>query len=127
MPDSPHMPVFMKNPAELIRRFTEAMSGYPDAPVRMTFGSPCAYVGGNMAVGLHGSGWFVRLPPAAAAELLAMDGAEPFSPVPGRPMRGYVLLPPSVIGDPDELALWIERSLDFVRSLPPKESSRRRG
>lgn len=124
---NPHMASFERNPQGLVDQFTSVMAGYADAPIRRTFGSPCAYINGNMAVGLHGDAWFVRLPPAEAADLLAIDGAAPFSPMPGRPMTGYVVLPASVLDDRDQLAYWIERSLDFCRSLPPKATAKGRG
>jgi hypothetical protein len=126
MPGNPHAPKFERNPEALATRFSEVMAAYPDAPVRKTFGSPCAYVNGNMAVGLHGSEWFVRLPPHAAADLMKVDGAGPFSPMPGRAMTGYIVLPDAVVADDAALSGWIERSLDYVRSLPPKEAARRR-
>jgi predicted nucleic acid-binding Zn ribbon protein len=126
LPGNPHMPTFEKNPEALAARFTEVMARYTDAPLRKTFGSPCAYVNGNMAVGLHGSGWFVRLPPEAADELLGLEGAVPFSPMPGRSMRGYIVLPIQVLEDDAALSTWIERSLDYVRSLPLKEPARKR-
>jgi hypothetical protein len=120
------MQTFEKNPELLATRFAEVMAAYPDAPVRKTFGSPCAYVNGNMAVGLHGSGWFVRLPAEAADELMGLEGAVPFSPMPGRSMSGYIVLPIQVLEDDQALSGWIERSLDYVRSLPPKEPGRKR-
>jgi TfoX/Sxy family transcriptional regulator of competence genes len=119
------MPEFHKADAGLADRFRATMADYPDAPVRMTFGSPCAYVNGNMAVGLHGGGWFVRLDPVGTAELVA-GGGEPFSPMPGRPMTGYTLLPSSVVDDERRLRGWIDRSLAFVGTLPPKESAKKR-
>lgn len=112
------MPSFHKADAGLRDHFAATMSAYPEAPVRNTFGSPCAYVNGNMGVGLHASGWFVRLDPAAIVELKAAGG-EPFSPMPGRPMTGYTLLPASILDDEDALRAWIERSLAYARTLPP--------
>lgn len=126
MPGNPHMPKFEKNPEALAMRFAEFMAAYPDAPVRKTFGSPCAYVNGNMAVGLNGSEWFVRLPPEAAGELMKLEGAGPFSPMPGRAMTGYIVLPTGILDDDAALSSWIERSLDYVRSLPAKEPGRKR-
>jgi hypothetical protein len=41
-----------------------------------------------MVSGLYESGWFVRLGAAEAAEALALHGAAPFEPMPGRPMTG---------------------------------------
>ena len=125
MPGNPHMPTFEKNPEALATQFAEVMTAYPDAPVRKTFGSPCAYVNGNMAVGLWGAGWFVRLPDDAADALLELPGTELFSPMPGRPKAGYVMLPREILDDDAALAGWIERSLDYVRTLPPKEPGRK--
>jgi TfoX/Sxy family transcriptional regulator of competence genes len=114
------MPTFRKAEPELVDHFRATLAAYPEAPVRNTFGSPCAYVNGNMAVGLHRTGWFVRLDAAATAELTAAGG-DVFMPMPGRPMSGFTLLPTSVVGDEAALRSWIERSLTFVASFPPKE------
>ncbi len=93
---------------------------------RLTFGSPCLYVGGNMVSGLHASGWFVRLGPAETAELTGLDGAAPFSPMPGRAMTGYTLLPSSVIDDDVAVRRWVERAIEFGASLPPKTPTPRK-
>jgi TfoX/Sxy family transcriptional regulator of competence genes len=125
MPTDRSMPTFRKAEPALVERFTTFMAAYPEARVRNTFGSPCAYVNGNMAVGLHASGWFVRLDPAVTAELVAAGG-EAFSPMAGRPMTGYTLLPARILDDQDRLAAWVERSLRFASTLPPKESVSRK-
>jgi TfoX/Sxy family transcriptional regulator of competence genes len=119
------MPAFRKADETSVEQFKATMAAYPEAPVRNTFGSPCAYMNGNMALGLHASGWFVRLDPAGTAELTAAGG-EPFTPMPGRPMTGYTMLPPSVVADPAALNGWIERSLAHVATFPPKEPARRK-
>lgn len=126
MPASPQMPSFEKPPQDLTARFNEVMAGYPDAPIRKTFGSPCAYVNGNMALGLHSTGWFVKLPPDDATELMEGQGGTPFMPMPGRAMGGFYVLPVAVVADDEALRSWIERSLDYVRSLPPKASAAKR-
>ena len=114
------MPAFERSPADLGARFATVMAEYPEAPVRPMFGSPCAFVNGNLATGLFGSGWFVRLDPASAGELLAIDGAGVFAPMPGRAMKGYVLLPEATVADDQTLRTWVERALAFAASLPPK-------
>ncbi len=119
------MPPFHKADSALVQEFVTFMAGYPEAPVRKTFGSPCAYVNGNMAAGLHASGWFVRLDPEATAELTAAGG-EPFTPMPGRAMTGFTVLPAAILDDADQLRTWIERALLFASTLPPKEAARRK-
>lgn len=114
------MPGFEKSPPALIARFDAVAAEHPEVVRRMTFGSPCLYVGGNMVSGLHESGWFVRLDAASTAELGALDGAAPFSPMPGRPMTGYTLLPAAVIDDDAAIHDWVHRAIEFGATLPPK-------
>jgi hypothetical protein len=49
-----------------------------------------------------------------------VDGAKIFEPMPGRPMREYVAVPPQVMADKKKLATWVSRALDYGRSLKPK-------
>ncbi len=114
------MPSFTKSPPELIERFASVAVAFPDAERRQMFGYPCLFVGGNMVTGLFDESWFVRLGEPERSELLAMDGAGPFAPMPGRPMSGYFVLPASVMASDAELLAWVGRSLGFGRSLPAK-------
>jgi len=63
----------------------------------------------------------VRLSPADQATALALDGAGPFDPMGnGRTMRDTVMLPETVMDEPQELAGWLRRGLEFTQTLPPK-------
>ena len=114
------MPGFDKSPPELVARFDEVAGWFPEAQRRLTFGYPCLYVGGNMVSGLYQSDWHVRLGGTDLAEALALEGARPFEPMPGRPMTGYTLLPRAVIDDDRAIREWVARSIEFGSSLPPK-------
>ena len=111
---------WQKAPPELIARFTDVMAGLPGAAVRKMFGYPAAFANGHMFTGLFGEQWMIRLPEAARADLATLGGA-PFEPMPGRPMREYLSLPPALIADPEALAPWLERALAGVLAMPPKE------
>jgi hypothetical protein len=63
--------------------------------------------------------WFVRLPDESRAQLAAAGGSE-FAPMPGRPMREYLVLPDAVAADPDAAEPWVHRALAFASRLPPK-------
>jgi hypothetical protein len=114
------MPTFEKSPPELIARLEEVAARHPAAHRRKMFGYPCLFIGGNLACGLFGDGWFVRLGQADVAEALALPGATEFSPMPGRPMKGWVLLPANVVADDAQLDAWVSRSEAFAASLPAK-------
>jgi len=116
---------FPKADPDLVLRFNDAMERFPDIRRRPMFGHPCAFANDQMFTGLFGARWFVRLPDDARAELLAIDGAGPFEPMPGRPMKGYVVFPPSMVTDVASLDPWLDRSLAHVRTLPPKQPKKR--
>jgi len=85
------------------------------------FGFPHGKVGDYMFAGRHGIGITVRLPEGAQRELLR-QGATPFEPMPGRPMRGWVLLPPSIERDTLALSKWLQQAFEHAMTLPPKSS-----
>src|SRR5260370_38250476 len=62
----------------------------------------------------------LRLPERLREELLKVDGAKIFSPMPGRPMREYVAVPPLIRANHKELASWVSRTLEHGESLKPK-------
>jgi TfoX/Sxy family transcriptional regulator of competence genes len=95
------------------------MQRFPTVQRRSMFGYPCTFANEQMFTGLFAADWMVRLPDDARAELAA-KGARSFEPMPGRPMKEYVVFPPAMIGDADRLTPWLERSLAYVMSLPPK-------
>ncbi|MFI5255460.1 MAG: TfoX/Sxy family protein [Candidatus Limnocylindrales bacterium] len=113
-----------KSPESLIALFDEvaprqAPSG-PPVERRKMFGYPAAFVHGNMFAGLFQDRLMMRLAEAERAEFLAMPGARPFEPMPGRPMTGYFEAPAALLGDPDALRGWLDRSLAYAVTLPPK-------
>lgn len=108
-----------KAPPDQVDRFHEAVAGIEGVEVRKMFGYPAAFIGGNLTAGLHQESVMVRLPDAERRERLA-DGWSLFEPMPGRPMREYVALPPDVAGDVAAMRHWVERAAAHVRTLPPK-------
>jgi hypothetical protein len=41
--------------------------------------------------------------------------------MPGREMKGYAIVPPSIVADDAALDGWLERAFANGRSLPPKK------
>ncbi|HEX3219064.1 MAG TPA: TfoX/Sxy family protein [Candidatus Limnocylindria bacterium] len=115
----PHQGEWGKAPPELAERFSATVSPLPGAQVRKMFGYPAGFVNGHLFTGTFESSWFVRLPDDARSELAAAGGTE-FSPMPGRPMREYLVMPPSLSGDAGAAEPWVRRALEYVSQLAPK-------
>jgi TfoX/Sxy family transcriptional regulator of competence genes len=110
-----------KSPPELVELFDEVAPKAPAVERKKMFGYPAAFTGGNMFAGLHQDSLVLRLPPDDFAEFLALDGATPFEPMAGRPMKGYAVAPEALLKDKPVLARWLERSFEAAAKMPVKE------
>jgi len=94
---------------------------------RRMFGCPVWFVNNNMFAGVHQDSIMLRLSADDQKELYdSFDEAAPFEPMPGRKMKEYVSLPETVFGDDSLFDSWIERSFNYVSSLPPKEKKKKK-
>lgn len=109
-----------KSPEALVERFGRVLDRFPEVQRRKMFGYPAAFVAGNLVTSLHQQNWVVRMPAAKRDAALA-TGAGPFEPMAGRPMNGFVTLPPGDRDDDDRAAAWVERAIAHGRTLPPKK------
>ena len=107
--------------AEMIKRFEQVMAPFPQVQRRKMFGFPCAFLMGQMVAGLFQDDLFLRLGEEDRKTFLTLEGARLFEPVPSRPMREYVLAPPQLLDCEKALQEWLEKSLAYVLTLPPKE------
>jgi TfoX/Sxy family transcriptional regulator of competence genes len=114
---------FLKAPARLVETFGATAPG-PPAARHKVFGYPTAFINGNMFFGIFGENMFLRLPKDLQEKMIE-SGGRAFEPMPGRPMREYILLPDSVVGDRGELKGWIAKSLAYARELPIKAASKK--
>lgn len=88
-----------KAPAELVDRFATALPEHPAVVRKPMFGYPAAFANGNMVCGLFQDSVVVRLGKEGAASAVADGRAQQFTPMPGRPMTGYVLVPTAEAND----------------------------
>ncbi|WP_340817965.1 TfoX/Sxy family protein [Methanolobus sp. WCC4] len=110
---------------ELTHLLEEYMPGF-DVEFRKMFGSPVYFVRGNMFAGVHQDNIMLRLKPDDQEILFAEhDEAAPFEPM-GRRMKEYVLLPPSVSDNDEQMRKWLDISYDYVSSLPLKEKKEKK-
>jgi TfoX/Sxy family transcriptional regulator of competence genes len=117
----------MPKPSERAKSdFQELVPAEPAVSLRPMFGNLAGFVNGNMFTGLFGESLFVRVSDRDRDELLAEGGSD-FAPMPGRPMRGYVVVPEGWAGRPDATRTWISRALEQTRALPAKQPKKKKG
>ena len=102
--------------------FDAALPEDPRVQRAMMFGLPHGKVGEHMFAGRHASGVTVRLSPEERDRLLEA-GARLFEPMPGRPMKDWVLLPDALSDDPAQLADYVRRAFEHTATLPPKKKA----
>ena len=91
------------------------------------FGYPAFFVNGNMFVGVHGDKLFLRLSDEDIADIMKKHkdvGA--FEPMPRRAMKGYVVLPKTDYSDDKLFAEWLDKAINYVSTLPPKKSVKKK-
>ena len=108
-----------KSSPELTALFDSLFPG-PPAEKRQMFGYPAGFVGGNMFAGLHQESMVLRLSDEDRDRFLTLAGAATFEPMPGKPMKQYVVVPQALLHDVGSLRPWIARALSYGASLPPK-------
>lgn len=120
----PH-PKFTKSSAEMVARFDELAELAPQATRRQMFGYPSLVLNGNMFMSLFGDSLVLRLDEAGRQDLVESHDGEPFEPMPGRPMREYVVASPDLATGAG-IKAWVERSLAYAEQLPPKQPKPRK-
>ena len=108
-------------PSDADKAWFEAL--LPEAPgvlMRPMFGNYAGFANGNMFLCLFGDEVAVRLDEEGRAELLALPGSRPFEPMPGRPMKEYVVLPDVWRESPALAEAWVDRSFDYADVMPTR-------
>jgi hypothetical protein len=101
----------------------------PDAPGvtrQPMLGNVAGFIEGQMFLALLGDRIAVRLGPIGREKLLEIDGTAPFEPMPGRPLREYVVLPEAWRNRPTEAEAWVRRSMEYASALPEKSEPARK-
>lgn len=119
--------------AELVRT---AVANVPIEPTewlseRKMFGGICILVNGKMLVGVSGSRLIIRLGDEQAEEALNLPYVQ-LMDFTGRPLKNFLYVDAAGLTSEEEYAVWVERSLEYVRTRiredvgPPKSKRRRR-
>jgi TfoX/Sxy family transcriptional regulator of competence genes len=86
------------------------------------FGHEVYWINGNMFTGVFESSIWMRLSPQDQTEFLGkFKDAKEFEPMAGRPMKDYVVVPETVLGDSESVGEWMKRAYDYTATLPAKK------
>jgi TfoX N-terminal domain len=113
-------PGFDKSPPELVARFDELAALVPEATRRPMFGYPSCVLRGHMFMSLFGDRLVLRLGEEDRREFLERHKTAVFEPMPGRPMKEYVVVPPALTSE-RAVADWVTRAHNYADSLPAKK------
>jgi TfoX/Sxy family transcriptional regulator of competence genes len=106
---------------ELADRIRELIAAERKVTEQKMFGGLAFLIGGNMAVAASGQGGLlVRHDPEESDRLVGKSKAEPMM-MRGRPMQGWLRVPPEAVRTKQQLRKWVELGTSYARSLPAKK------
>ncbi|MCA8995491.1 MAG: TfoX/Sxy family protein [Planctomycetaceae bacterium] len=104
----------------LADRVRVQLSGLAGLTEKKMFGGLGFLMNGHMCCGIWQESLIARVGPNSYQECLDLPGAGEFD-ITGRPMTGWIMVAPNGVVTDDDLANWIDRCVDFVKTLPPKD------
>ena len=105
---------------KLADRIRSRLSGHKAVSERRMFGGICFMLDGNMvAASMKNGALLARVGESGMRAALARPGAAAME-MGGRQMKGFTVVEPGAIADATALASWLDASIAFVRTLPPK-------
>jgi TfoX/Sxy family transcriptional regulator of competence genes len=112
---------WVKVPPEHHPLFLAALPRDPRIDTQKMFGGIAARVNGHIFAGLFGRSTMLLLPEPDRAAALALEGASMFDPMgDGRARSDKVMLPESMMDEPEELRRWVLRAFEAAATLPAK-------
>ena len=103
----------------LAERLREALKGERRLVEKKMFGGIAFMVRGNMCCGVQGSDLRARIGPDEFEAMLKKPHARDMD-FTGKPLRGFLYVDQAGLETGRQLRYWVEKSLKYVLSLPPK-------
>ena len=103
----------------LAARIRDTLARRKGIAEKKMFGGVGFLLNGNMLVGVWKDSLIVRLGPDEGDDALKEPHVREFD-ITGKAMKGWVTVEPYGLEDDDQLAIWIEQAMNFVRTLPKK-------
>ena len=103
----------------LAGRIRDALARRRNIEEKKMFGCICFFLNGNALTGVWKDRLIARLGPDEGEAALREPHVRAFD-ITGRSMRNWVAVEPEGVEDDEQLAIWVERAMKFVRMLPKK-------
>jgi TfoX/Sxy family transcriptional regulator of competence genes len=104
---------------DLAKRIRAHLGRHRGLEEKSMFGGTGFLVNGNMACGVHRDSLIVRLGTTAYEAALKRPHVRVFD-MTGRPMKGWITVSAPGYSTDSALGRWLDQSIEFARSLPPK-------
>ena len=104
---------------KLAGRIDAAVTGWAGLSTKRMFGSIGWMLKGNICVGIWKDSLIVRCGPTEWPKLVQEPHVAEFD-ITGRSMKGWLMVRPAGIAGAVALRDWLQRSRDFVRTLPAR-------
>jgi TfoX/Sxy family transcriptional regulator of competence genes len=105
--------------AGLAQRVREVLEEEPEFDEKKMFGGICFLLFGNMVCGIIRDELLVRVGAANYNEALKMPHTKKFD-LTGKALKGWVMVVSEALDSDEELSDWVQKAVNFVRTLPPK-------
>lgn len=107
----------------LASRIRDLIGPDPELTEKKMFGGLAFLIRGHMAISASGQGGvLVHVDPARGDELVATTEAT-IAVMQGREMPGWLRVGAEHVATDDGLSPWVETSIEYARSLPPKKAA----
>ena len=103
----------------LARRARDEMQSLPGFTEKKMFGGVGFLLWGNMACGVNGEDFIVRVGNECFDDAMSQPHTRVFN-MTGKPMTGWIVVEPGGITSEADLRRWIDLGVKFALTLPPK-------
>ena len=103
----------------LAARIRDALARRRNIEEKKMFGCICFFLNGNALAGVWKDRLIARLGPDEGEAALREPHVRAFD-ITGRAMRNWVAVEPEGVEDDEQLTIWIEQAMNFVKTLPKK-------
>jgi TfoX/Sxy family transcriptional regulator of competence genes len=109
--------------SDLMAEIVSNLSTTVDLKIEHFFSGAVVYANGRICISLTPAGFALKLPEVLRDELMEDEDTKNLQYFPKAPVKkDYVVLPQRVLDDRDTLCFWVEKSIEYVLTLPqPKK------